>query len=109
LPFRPKSNGDAHAKELERRHRPRRLLALPFRVRPDHIPWFEEAMTIDVSTHGLRFVSSREYQEGQRLLVSFEPAAATPWPTPSETPARVVRIEGMPESAALAVTIVREA
>jgi hypothetical protein len=109
LPFRPASNGKGHAKELERRDSPRRPLALPVRVRPDHIPWFEEAMTIDVSTHGLRFVSSREYQRGQRLLVSFEPAAAAPWPTTSETAARVLRIEGMPGSAALAVTIVREA
>jgi hypothetical protein len=109
LPFRPASNGKGHAKELERRDSPRRSLALPVRVRPDHIPWFEEAMTIDVSAHGLRFVSSREYQRGQRLLVSFAPPAAAPWPTTSETAARVLRIEGMPGSAALAVTIVREA
>jgi hypothetical protein len=109
LSFRPESNGNCHAKELERRDSPRRSLALPVRVRPDHIPWFEEGMTIDVSAHGLRFVSSREYQEGQRLLVSFAPPAAAPWPTTSETAARVLRIEGMPGSAALAVTIVREA
>jgi hypothetical protein len=77
-------------------------------VRPEYIPWFEESMTIDVSAHGLRFLSSREYQEGQRLLVSFQPMASAPWPTASETAARVVRIEAVPESAALAVTIVRE-
>jgi hypothetical protein len=82
---------------------------VPVRVRPEHIPWFEEAMTIDVSANGLRFVSNREYQEGQRLLVSFEPTTSAPWSTASETGARVVRIEAVPESAALAVTVVREA
>jgi PilZ domain len=105
---RAASNGNGHAKEPERRESPRRPLALPIRVRPEHIPWFEETMTIDVSAHGLRFVSNREYREGDRLLVSFEPAALAPWPTASESPVRVVRIDGMPESAALAVTIVRE-
>jgi hypothetical protein len=109
LRFRPESNGNGHVKESERRESPRRPLAVPVRVRPEHIPWFEEAMTIDVSVRGLRLLSSREYQEGERLLVSFEPMASAPWPPASETAVRVVRIEAMPESAALAVTIVREA
>lgn len=108
LPFRPEINGNGHAKGDERRGSPRRPLALPVRVRPEHIPWFEEAMTIDVSAHGLRFVSNREYQEGARLLISFEPTALAPWPNTAETLARVARIEALPESAALAVTIVRE-
>jgi hypothetical protein len=109
LPFRPESNGNGHAKQRERRDTPRRPLALPVRVRPEHIPWFEEAMTIDVSADGLRFVSSREYQEGQRLLVSFEATTSGLWSSASETAARVVRIEALPESATLAVTIAREA
>jgi hypothetical protein len=108
-PFRPESNGNGHATERERRDSPRRPLAIPVRVRLEHIPWFEEAMTIDISARGLRFLSSREYQEGDRLRVSFEPTASGPWPTASETAARVVRIEPVPESAALAVTIFREA
>ena len=108
LPFRPESHGNGHARERERRDSPRRPLAIPVRVRLEHIPWFEEAMTIDISAHGLRFLSSREYQEGDRLRVSFEPTASGPWPTASETAARVVRIEPVPESAALAVTIFRE-
>jgi PilZ domain len=107
LPLRPGTNGNGHAKERERRESPRGPLALPVRVRLEHIPWFEEAMTIDVSAHGLRFLSSREYQEGDRLRVSFEPTAPAPWPTTSETAARVVRIEPVPESTALAVTISR--
>jgi hypothetical protein len=109
LPTRPENNGNGHAKDQERRESPRRALALPVRVRPEHVPWFEEAMTIDVSARGLRFLSSREYQEGDRLLVSFQPTASAPWPTVSETAARVLRIEAVPDSAALAVTILREA
>ena len=109
LPFRPESNGNGHTNGPERRGSPRRPLALPLRVRPTHIPWFEEAMTIDVSANGLRFLSSREYEKGTPLLVSFEPTALTPWPATSETAARVVRVETVPESATLAVTIVREA
>ena len=108
LPFRPESNGNGHAKERERRGSPRRALALPVRIRPEHVPWFEEAMTIDVSAHGLRFLSSREYQESDRLRVSFDPTASGPWPTALETPARVVRIEPVADSTALAVTICRE-
>jgi PilZ domain len=107
--FRPQSNGNGHSRERERRDSPRLPLAIPVRVRLGHIPWFEEAMTIDISTHGLRFLSSREYREGERLLVSFEPAASGPWPAGSETAARVVRIEPVPNAAALAVTIFREA
>jgi PilZ domain len=105
----PETNGHAHAKESERRDSPRRALALPVRVRPEHVPWFEEAMTMDVSAHGLRFLSSRQYQEGDRLLVSFEPAASAPWPTASEISACVLRIEAVQGSAALAVTVIREA
>lgn len=109
LPPRAQSNGNSREKEQERRESPRRALALPVRVRPERVPWFEQAMTMDVSAHGLRFQSSREYQEGDRLLISFEQVASAPWPTTSETAARVLRIETVPESAALAVTIVREA
>ena len=105
----PEANSNAHAKDSERRDSPRRALALPVRVRPEHVPWFEEAMTMDVSVHGLRFLSSREYQEGDRLLVSFETGASAPWPTAAETSARVLRVEAVRESAALAIAIIREA
>ena len=108
LPFRPEGNGNGQPTERERRNSPRRPLAIPIRVRPPHIPWFEEAMTIDISAQGLRFLSSREYQKGDSLLVSFAPAAPAPWPTASETAARVLRIERIPATAALAVTISRE-
>src|SRR6266404_2816933 len=42
------TNGSGHAHDRERRGTPRRPLALPVRVRPERIPWFEEAMTIAV-------------------------------------------------------------
>jgi len=110
LPERVPSNGNGHGctTERERRESPRRALAVPVRVRPEHVPWFEEAMTLEISEQGLRFLSSREYQEGQRLLIAFEPMMAVPWPH-SETSARVLRIEERPQGAALVVTITREA
>jgi hypothetical protein len=108
LPFRPEANGNGHPKERERRGSPRRVLALPVRVRVEHVPWFEEAMTIDVSAHGLRFLSNREYPQGARLRISFEPTSLTPWPTTGETATRVTRVEPLPETSALAVAVVRE-
>lgn len=107
-PGRPESNGNGRTKEQEQRESPRRVLALPFRVRPRHIPWFEQAMTLDVSAHGVRFLSSREYQPGDLLLVAFEAATLAPWPSGAEVAARVLRIEAMPESPALSVAMVRE-
>jgi PilZ domain len=109
LPPRPENNGDGQAKGPERRESPRRVLALPVRVRPEYIPWFEEAMTLDVSARSLRFLSSRQYQEGDRLVVWFEPTASAPWPSASEAATRVLRIDTVPGCAALAVTIVRVA
>jgi len=106
---RPNSNGNGYRRELERRTSPRRRLALPIRVRPEHVPWFEETMTMDVSNEGLRFRSSREYEPGQHLIVSFEPAASSPWPNANHVRSLVVRIEAMPQSPALAVTIFRVA
>ncbi len=107
-PFHPESNGNGRAKERERRGSARRLLAVPLRVRPEHVPWFEEAMTIDVSALGLRFLSNREYPPYANLLVSFDPSASVPWPTGTEVLSRVVRIEPVPQSSSLAVTIVRQ-
>src|SRR5713226_6715469 len=36
-------------------------LAVPIRVRPNGTPWPEEAMTVDVSEHGLLFQTARQY------------------------------------------------
>lgn len=100
-------NGNGHTKERERRASPRRPLAIPLRVRLAHVPWFEEAMTIDVSAQGLRFLTTREYAPNANLLVSFEPLASVSWPTDTEVATRVVRVESVPQSSALAVTITR--
>jgi len=108
LPSHPHTNGNGHATEHERRVSPRRTLALPVRVRPEQVPWFEEAMTIDVSAHGMRFLTHREYQQGARLLISFEPTSLAPWAAAGETAARVTRLDPLPETSALAVAIVRE-
>lgn len=101
------SNGNGHATKLERRASERRPIALPVHVRPRNIPWFEEAMSIDISADGLRFLSSREYQRGQELFVTFEPSIAAPWPPATEHRSTVVRIEAVPDSPALAVTVCR--
>lgn len=101
------TNGNGHGGELERRASPRRTLAMPVHVRPERMPWFEEAMTLDVSGEGLRFVSNREYALSDRLLVSFDPHALAPWHSTTEIRARIVRVERLPESSALAVTVQR--
>lgn len=100
------TNGNGH-REIERRTSPRRALAVPIRVRPEHVPWFEETMTLDFSKEGLRFLSSREYQPGQHLVVSFEDAAASPWAGASDVRSLVVRVDPVAQSPALAVTIYR--
>jgi len=99
-------NGNGHRRKPERRCSPRRPLALPINVRPPGVPWFEEAMSVDVSTQGMRFLGNREYQLGQHLLVSFK-AAAAPWPTDREIYSVVVRIDLVANSSALAVTVQR--
>ncbi len=106
--FHPESNGNGQVKGRERRCSPRTPLAVPLRVRLEHVPWFEEAMTIDVSAQGLRFLSNREYLPGANLLVSFDSSASVPWPTGIEVPSRVARIEAVPQSSSLAVTISRQ-
>ncbi|GAC1663350.1 MAG: hypothetical protein NVS9B4_18030 [Candidatus Acidiferrum sp.] len=106
-----------HAPVRERRASPRRRLALPIHVRLEQVPWFEEAMTVDVSSEGLRFLSSREYQPGTHLLISFgssSPSAA-PWsggksggrPGEKEFRLLIVRVELMSASPFLTVAALR--
>jgi hypothetical protein len=98
LEFATPRNGRPRAEE--RRANPRRPLALPVRVRPDYLPWFEEAMTLDVSAAGLRFRSTRDYQPGARLFLSFPTSPAAPAPAQEF---RVVRVQ--PENGTGAVTV----
>lgn len=84
-----------------------RRAVLPIRVRPENIPWFEEAMTMEVSAEEIRFVSHREYAPGDTLYVTFVKKDARPWPGNGDTPAKIVKMENIPKAAALLVTIRR--
>ncbi len=102
------SNGNGQQREIERRAALRRGLAVPVRIRPEGMPWFEETMTIDYSAKGLRFRSYREYQPGDHLKVAFEDLTSAPWPGSAEIRARVVRVAPTPDSFALDVAVCRE-
>lgn len=101
------SNGGGHRREPERRASSRRALAVPVRVRPEGIPWFEETMTMDFSARGMRFRSRREYQPGDTLNLAFDAKTSTPWPGSGEFRSRVVRVSPVPDSFALDVCICR--
>jgi hypothetical protein len=101
------SNGNSHRREPERRRSPRRVLALPVRVRPGRVPWFEEAMAIDFSTHGMCFRSHREYQLGDHLNIAFADSASAPCPGSREFRTMVVRVAPVPDSFALDVSVCR--
>ena len=101
------SNGDSHRKEFERRGTPRHALAVPIHVRPQEIPWFEEAMTIDYSAKSMRFRSHREYQLGDHLKIAFEDSVSAPWTGAGEFLSEVVRVAPTPESIALEVSVCR--
>jgi hypothetical protein len=93
--------------DVERRAAPRRRFVVPVRVRTEQMPWFEETMTIDCSSDGLRFRSNREYARGEFLFVSFEGAATSPWLGVTESLLRVVRVESEPDVAELRVAVCR--
>jgi hypothetical protein len=84
-----------------------RRLGIPVRVRPQHIPWFEEAMTIEVSSDGIRFISNREYASGEALMISFASPESSPWPGQGEHAVRVQQVERIPQSSSLAITAKR--
>jgi hypothetical protein len=106
-PAHDRSNGHRARSESERRKSPRHALAVPVRVRPDQIPWFEEAMAIDFSRKGLRFRSHREYQPGDRLKIAFEDSLSTPWLGSGEFLSVVVRVTPAPDNIALDVGVCR--
>ncbi len=101
------SNGHAVRSEPERRGSPRRDLAVPVRVRPAQIPWFEEAMTIDFSAKSLRFRSHREYAVGEQLKIRFDDSTRKPWPGNGEFSSKVVRVAPAPDTFALDVSVCR--
>ena len=101
------SNGNAHSGENERRGSMRKTLAIPVRVHPERIPWFEEAMTIDVSAKGMRFRSQREYALGDHLKIAFTDPLSAPWHGTEEFLSEVVRVAPAPGSAAVDVSVCR--
>ena len=101
------TNGNGHRREPERRVSARRALAVPVRVRPEKIPWFEEAMTIDFSKEGMRFRSHREYAAGEYLRVAFEDSPATPWHGTGEFRSKVIRVSPAPDTVALDISVCR--
>jgi hypothetical protein len=101
------SNGHPIRKEPERRGSPRRALAVPVRVRPEPIPWFEEAMTIDFSTEGMRFRSNREYGVGDYLKIALEDSTHTRWLGTGEFRSKVVRVAPVPGAIALEIGVSR--
>jgi hypothetical protein len=100
-------NGYAVRNEPERRGTPRRALAVPVRVRPAQIPWFEEAMTIDFSAESLRFRSHREYAVGEELKIKFADSTRKPWPGNGEFSSKVVRVAPATDTFALDVSVCR--
>ena len=103
---RSASNGNAH-RENERRGSMRKALAIPVRVHPERIPWFEEAMTIDISAKGMRFRSHREYALGDHLKIAFADPPSAPWHGTGEFLSEVVRVAPVPGSAAVDVSVCR--
>ena len=109
LNFHPKlkARGNGSAPQRERRIATRRALAVPIRVRLQGIPWFEETMSADLSASGLRFVSNREYQLSDILFVSFDSNVSLHWPSETEIPFRVMRLEAAPQTTAVTVALSR--
>ena len=84
-----------------------RAISVPIRVRLRHIPWHEEAMTIEASSDKVRFLSNREYESGETLLVTFLNTDTRPWQGIGEIPAKIEKIDKMPESSSLIITLKR--
>jgi PilZ domain len=106
IPRHPTANGGQKEIPVQKNGLDR-AVALPVRVRPRHMPWFEEAMTVEITADTLRFISNRVYEPGQTLLVTFASADAKPWQGIGDIPAQIVTVEKLPESASLIVTLKR--
>jgi hypothetical protein len=84
-------------------------IALPIHVRPEHIPWPEEAMTVEVEQDKLKFLTNREYILGQRLLISFVSGREAPWGGEGEWVTRVTGIEMERGKESMFVTVEKNA
>jgi len=83
-------------------------LALAIRVRPQHMPWHEETMTLEVSPERLKFRTNREYAFGERLRVSFVERSDAPWTGDEEWDTVVTGIDMAAGSDSLLVTVRRK-
>jgi hypothetical protein len=101
------SNGNGVPRDRERRLSPRRSIAMPIRVRLENVPWFEEAMLLDVSPRGMRFRSQREYATGELLRIALEGASSAPSPGSREFRAKVVYVAPVPDGVAVDVGVCR--
>lgn len=91
----PRSSANGHnlSGSIERRTAPRRNVGVPVRIRAAGMPWFEDAMTLDVAAGSLRFLTAREYAMGERMGIAFP--SFVPWNALAkgvEAAAQVVRV-----------------
>ncbi len=94
--FQPLPRPHVVASPPGQRYAPRTAVALPVSVRRMGLPWGEQAMSLDVSDSGILFTTAGQYQVGERVHVAL---AAGRWTVAqSELPARVVRVEPVPDS-----------
>jgi PilZ domain len=100
-------NGNGVRRDPERRGSPRRSLVQPIRVRLENVPWFEEAMSLDVSPRGMCFRGQREYAAGELLRIALVDASPASWPGSGEFRARVVRVAPVPRDVAVDVGVCR--
>ncbi|HET8965821.1 MAG TPA: PilZ domain-containing protein [Candidatus Acidoferrum sp.] len=101
----PPISGNGKDSGTEKKNGAGRNIALPIRVRPQNVPWHEEAMTMEVSPGKVKFVTNREYAFGQRLLVSFDARSDAPWVGDQEWEGEVTGIEMEADSDSVTVTV----
>lgn len=102
------AGGNGLRKAGEQRSSPRRAISVPVWVRLSEVPWYEEAMTLDLSFEGMRFLSTRLYEPGNHVYVSLR--AGTPrssWNSSRENLALVVRVDPDPRTNQVAVAVCR--
>lgn len=104
---RPTNPGSKHEAIPESKNGSSRSVALPIRVRPRHILWHEEAMTLEVSAERIRYLSNREYAPGETLLVTFANEDTKPWQGGKDIPAKIVNVGKLPYGTSLVITLKR--
>ena len=105
---RAAAGGNGLRKQTDHRSSSRQAISIPVRVRLADVPWYEEAMTLDLSFDGMRFLSTRLYEPGNQVYVSLRAGTLPPgWASGRETRALVVRVDPDPRSNQVAVAVSR--